>query len=237
MNAARHKQAGTDGACPVRTCIASRVARAPGDLIRFALAPDGAIVPDLAQNLPGRGAWVTNSREWVTEAVRKKAFERAWRRKVTVPADLCDCIDDLLTKRALEALSLANKAGFVVTGFSNVDQAVAAGEAAVLVQGEDASDDGKSRLARKFQAICGELEREPIVIALFSIAQLSLAMGRSNVVHAALKGGRVSDGFVRAARRAVQFRTSDIARCQRTLDAPKVESPSEPANEIGRETE
>ena len=46
-----------------RTCIVTGSAL-PGDqLIRIVSGPDGVAVVDLAEKLPGRGVWVTNSAE------------------------------------------------------------------------------------------------------------------------------------------------------------------------------
>ena len=241
MNAQRHKQVGRtkaagDGACSVRTCIVSRAVKSPDDLIRFALSPAGEVVPDIAVRLPGRGAWVSNSRAVVEQAVRKRAFDRVWRRTVNVPDGICDTIDGLLARRALEALSLATKAGQVVSGFSNVDQRIEDAGRAVLVQASDGSADGRERLARKYRAICDAIGAKPILVNDFSIEQISLAIGRANVVHAALNRGRVTDAFVRAAMRVAQFRrieqmsesVADRGHCPT--------SPSESANELGRET-
>ena len=50
------------GEGPLRTCVVTRAELPQADLIRFVADPDGVIVPDLAQRLPGRGVWVTASR-------------------------------------------------------------------------------------------------------------------------------------------------------------------------------
>ena len=41
-----------------RRCIVTRAERSPNDLIRFVVDPQGAVVPDVARKLPGRGVWV-----------------------------------------------------------------------------------------------------------------------------------------------------------------------------------
>src|SRR5436309_111199 len=60
-----------------RTCIVTRAVKPVDELIRFVVAPDGAVVADLKRRLPGRGVWVTAQRETVSEAVKRKAFGRA----------------------------------------------------------------------------------------------------------------------------------------------------------------
>ncbi len=221
----------------MRTCIASRQPRAPEELIRFALAPDGHLTPDLAGALPGRGAWVTCSKDCLQSAIEKRAFDRAFRKSVTVPDDFEGLVDRLLSARALQSLSLANKAGNVITGFTKVNSAVGTGDVRVLTQASDASIDGKRRLASKYIAVCRELAIAPKIIDLFSIDQLSLAMGRPNVVHAALNQGRVADEFVLAAHRLSSFRLQAGGTHPDRDVAIGETSPSESANDLGLETE
>lgn len=238
MSARSQQQVRTNGADrPIRTCIASREERAPEELIRFALSPQSKLTPDLANTLPGRGAWVTCSKEHLQKALNKKAFDRTFRCAVRVPDNFVDLVERLLTERGLQSLSLANKAGNVITGFTKVNAAVSTGAVDILVQAADASIDGKKRLASRYKAVCRELAEEPKIIDLFSIEQLSLAMGRPNVVHAALNQGRVADEFVLAARRLSGFRLYDDASTSSTQAAIVETSPSESANDLGLETE
>jgi len=57
---------------PERICIVTRAVAPVDALIRFVVAPDGAVVPDLRRRLPGRGIWVTAKADHVetAEAVR-----------------------------------------------------------------------------------------------------------------------------------------------------------------------
>ena len=75
---------------PLRLCAVSRTRKAPDDLIRFVLGPDGTIVPDLARRLPGRGVWIGATRRDVAAAVRQNAFARSLKHAVLVPDDLPD---------------------------------------------------------------------------------------------------------------------------------------------------
>jgi predicted RNA-binding protein YlxR (DUF448 family) len=190
----------------LRLCAASRAERPVEDLIRFVAAPDGSITADLARELPGRGVWVTADRASVETAVKGKVFARSLKRQVTVRPDLAQATEDLLVKRAMDTLSLANKAGLVLAGFDKVKEALDTGDIALLVHGADASHDGRDKLDRKFQAVQGAMGKSAEMSAEFSIVQLSLAMGRSNVVHAALIHGGVTDKFMAAAGRLKRYR-------------------------------
>jgi predicted RNA-binding protein YlxR (DUF448 family) len=206
MHTARHDTTAAAGHTPARTCIVSGAQCEPAALLRFVTGPDGTVVPDIAGKLPGRGAWIAVDRGLVRDAVRKKAFQRAFRRELTVPEDLADQVDRLLLKRALEALSMARKAGHVVTGFAKVDALVSSGDAAILVTAQDAGDDGATRLSRKYGAVCRSAARPPQIIDILTKAELGLAIGRPNVVHAALGPGRTSDGFMAAVARLARYR-------------------------------
>src|SRR6185295_11150150 len=139
---ARAEDLGCDGEAdggPLRQCAVSRAHKPPEELIRFVAGPDGAIVPDLARRLPGRGVWVDATREAVAEAVRRKAFAKSLKQNVSVPADLPDLVERLLQKRLAEAVSLANKAGLLVAGFAKVEELIEAGQAVALIHAADAA--------------------------------------------------------------------------------------------------
>lgn len=198
---------GSESAGPLRRCIVSRAELPPDDLIRFVVDPAGTLVPDLGRKLPGRGVWVTAEREAVAAAVKANAFAKSLKRPVTVPADLPQAIDTLFERRVLEALSLANKAGLVTTGFDRVEALLDSGQAAALVHGSNAAADGRRKLDRKFQAIEREKGRIPAIVDWLTIDQLSLAIGRSNVVHAGLKQGGATQRFLRGAERLRRYRS------------------------------
>lgn len=195
---------------PVRTCVVTRTEHPVTELLRFALAPDGTVVPDLATRLPGRGVWVTCARSAVAKAVKTQAFSRGFKLPAKAPPDLPDLVERLLLKRVLDALSLANKAGLLVAGHAKVEAAIASGQPVALIQAGDASPDGAVRLQRQFQAMCRDAGRTPCVVRNLSIDQLSLALGRENVVHAALKTGGVADLFLSEADRLQRFQAEKL---------------------------
>lgn len=226
------RERGTDaGAAGVaaaeRTCALTRNPLTPDDGLRFVAGPDGLIVPDLGRRLPGRGVWITGSRSAVSEAARKGAFQRSLKRPVTIPDGLADLVEHLLVKRTVDALSLANKAGLVTSGFTKVEIAVQKGVCAYLLHASDAAADGVEKLDRKFTAGFANDRngaREYILDCLSS-AELSLAIGRSNVVHAALARGGAATKFSREAERLRRYRApaSTLAHETRSVevDPPK----------------
>ena len=196
-----------DEAGPRRRCIVSRQERSPDDLIRFVVDPSGAVVPDLAQKLPGRGVWVTADKASVAAAIKAKAFAKSLKRAVTVADDLPQVIETLSLKRALQALSLANKSGLLTTGFEKVDTLIARGRAVALVHGSDAAEDGRGKLDRKFSAIQRDRGKAALIVDWLTIEELSLAIGRSNVVHAGLTQGGATKRFLDEAERLRRYRS------------------------------
>ncbi len=191
----------------LRTCVVSRESRPPGELIRFVASPDGQIVPDLARRLPGRGIWVKAERDAVAEAVKRKSFAKGLKRQVVASADLPDLVDQLLVKRSLDALSLANKSGLVTTGFTRVEAALIGGSVAVLLHAADGAADGAGKLDRRFVAISAQAGSKPLILRELTSEQMSLAIGRPNVVHAALSAGGATTKFLNEASRMTRYRS------------------------------
>jgi uncharacterized protein len=177
-----------------RLCIATRTVRPVGQLIRFVAGPDG-LVPDLKRRLPGRGVWVTARRSDIEAAVKRRAFQRGLHADVRVPPDLAATLEALLERAALEALSIAHKASLVVTGFTRVEAALAERTVVALLQARDAGAEGSRKLAAALVRR-GEGATPVEIVSSFTTDQLDLALGRLNVVHAALLAGRAGETFL-----------------------------------------
>jgi predicted RNA-binding protein YlxR (DUF448 family) len=192
---------------PERLCIATRAVKPAAELLRFVVAPDGAVVADLAGNLPGRGAWVTATRDALKSALATGAFRRAFRGKGTAAPDLADQVEKLLERAALESLSLANKAGQVVLGFTKVEGALQDGRLAALLHAREAAPDGMAKLSAALAR--GERAGKPALVRVRGLSgeQLDLALGRSNVVHAGLLAHPASRGFLARWLRLERWRT------------------------------
>ncbi|WP_045834615.1 RNA-binding protein [Hyphomicrobium sp. 99] len=193
-----------------RLCAVTRQALDPENLIRFALSPDGIIVPDLDRRLPGRGVWVGCDRRLVEKAVATHAFAKSLKIKAEAPADLAERVDDLIVKRVAGTLSLANKAGRVIAGFEKINAALEKGPVRAVLHGSDAAQDGRSKIDRKYKAIQASRGAPAAIVDVLTIAQMSLAIGRESVVHAALTPGGLSDRFLEEAERLLRYRSSAI---------------------------
>ena len=194
---------------PLRLCAVTRARKPPEELVRFVAGPDGVIVPDLARRLPGRGVWVDATRETVAAAVRQKVFGRSLKQGVTIPADLVSLVERLMAKRLAEALALANKAGLVVAGFAKVEEMLTRRRAVVLLHAADAASDGVAKLDRQFKGLSEQGGADTEFIVELTGEEMSLAMGRPNVVHAAAVGGGATRRLIEEARRLRRFRLGD----------------------------
>jgi uncharacterized protein len=191
---------------PERTCIVTREANSPAGLIRFVLGPDNQVVPDLRNKLPGRGAWVTARSDMVEEAAKRRLFARAFKAEVKVPEALAQDIDRLLRDDLRQGLALANKAGSVITGFHKVESTITDKPIVALIHAAEAAEDGRRKLANQLRKRFGEAISSFPVIQELSNDELDLALGRSNVIHAALVAGAGSDGFLNRWHRYRVFR-------------------------------
>lgn len=197
---------------PERTCIVTRAVAPVDALIRFVVAPDGEVVPDLRRRLPGRGIWVTATANHVETAERKRLFARAHGGPVKLEPGLAGRVDKGLAGAALAALSLARKAGTAIAGFAKVESALARDEVVALIHAAEAGSDGVAKLA----AAARRRNAKPVVIRSFGEAELDLAFGRPNVIHAALLAGPASSNLLARieAWRAFRGDERDAARDQ-----------------------
>jgi len=187
---------------PLRRCIATGESLPPDRLIRFVIAPDGSLVPDLACELPGRGIWLTANRDALAKAGAGKAFSRAARRQVLVPPDLGDRISILLLRRTQQFLGIARKAGAAICGREKVEALARAGKIGVLLAASDGAEDGRQKLLRLAKALGPDI----FYADWLTGAELSLAFGRENVIHAAITQGRLAERFKMEAERLLGFR-------------------------------
>jgi predicted RNA-binding protein YlxR (DUF448 family) len=189
-----------------RYCAVTGAVKPVADMIRFVIAPDGVPVPDLKRRLPGRGLWITATRDALRTAVARKVFARGFKRDVRLAPDFMETTERLIENAVLDALAIAHKAGKVAIGFAKTEAAIDHGTVAGVLQAADAAPDGVRKLQAGLRRRFGDEAEKIAVIAVMTSAQLDLALGRSNVVHAALLAGPESETFLARAARLDRFR-------------------------------
>lgn len=178
-------------------------------LVRFAVDPDGQVVPDIAAILPGRGMWVRADRKSVTLAAAKNLFAKSAKAQVKATADLADRVERLLVARMQSDLGMARRAGQAFAGFDNVVRALDGKvPPSVLVEASDGSFDGRRKLFGSAHA----RGLKTVTVECLTSAELGLALGRENVIHAALQPGRLAERLVFDAGRLGGFRARHTER-------------------------
>lgn len=172
-----------------RSCIVTRRTADAAELIRFVAGPDGSVVPDLKHALPGRGCWVSAQRAVVDLAVRRNLFRRALREDVTASPDLGALVDRLLERAVLGSLGLARKAGDVAPGAVKVMAAVRSGRAIAVLHADEAAADGMRKIEQARKSVRHAGGPDIPAYRLLSEAEMSLATGAANVIHAAVLAG------------------------------------------------
>ena len=133
MTAQRRRTDAKDDAATMRRCIVTRESKPVGALLRFVVSPDGAVVPDIGNVLPGRGIWVSADRASVETAAAKGLFARAARRQVRADTGLADLVEAQLVRRCLDLIGLARRGGGAVAGFEKVRAFLAKERAGLLL--------------------------------------------------------------------------------------------------------
>ena len=193
-----------------RTCVVTGEKGSPEAMLRFALSPDGVVTPDIRRKLPGRGVWTRLDRETVAKAAAKGGFARGFRKPVKAAPELAAQVEALLVEDALQFLSIVNKSGLCVAGSAKVESAIRAGRVVALIHAREGMPDGIEKLDR----LARGLSQANVTINLFESSQLDLALGRSNVIHAALHAGPASAAFLAKFARLTAYRSGPAAGTQ-----------------------
>ncbi|MEM9989051.1 MAG: DUF448 domain-containing protein [Pseudomonadota bacterium] len=188
-----------------RRCVATGEMLPPGALaIRFGRAPDGTLVPDVSEKLPGRGAWLIASPTALQRALKKGAFAKSFRAATSLPQEMDEAafiasLSDQLEGRALNALGLARRAGQLTMGFEKVKEK--GGTLLAYITPSDAAPDGVRKVLSKLEP---KGEPSHIQISVESEA-LSRALGEVGVVHIGLLPGKASSAALYEIKRWCSF--------------------------------
>ncbi|MGR3461314.1 MAG: RNA-binding protein [Roseovarius sp.] len=191
---------------PERKCIATGEVRPKASLVRFVVGPDGAVVPDVAAKLPGRGIYVVPDSAAIDRAAKKGLFARAARQQVNVPEDLAALVEGLIARRVINLISLARKGGGAVAGYEKVKDRLMRGDVRALLQASDGSERGKSGLSTPEGAT---------YIGWLTADELGQAFSRQTTIHAVLGYGGLAQRVVEEAARLKGLRVSDGGTARR----------------------
>lgn len=175
-------------------------------MIRFVKGPEGQLVPDIAEKLPGRGVWVTATAQVLDAAIHNGGFKRGLKSKVEIRDDLAAQTQELLKARVLSLMTMSLKAGQAYIGFDQVKSAAQSNLLAWRIEATDGSEGGRGKIRVLTKAVSREFGQNPTpVIGCFGASELGKAFGRTDLVHAAIKAGPMAPAFNRAVSRLAGF--------------------------------
>ena len=178
-----------------RTCIVTRQERTAEEMIRFVLDPENRVVPDIRRKLPGRGVWVTANHDLVVKAARRGGFARGFKNEAKADDDLADRVGDLLDQAALDALSMAKKAGLVTVGHDKIAGALKKGTVSLLLHASDAASGSRKKLGAIAQSVTRSGGEAVEIYQPWPGEVLDRALGMEKVVHVALMHGGATENF------------------------------------------
>ncbi|MFV0643550.1 MAG: DUF448 domain-containing protein [Sphingomonadaceae bacterium] len=213
-NASGKKPSGKN-AVAERRCILLGSHGPRDTLVRLAVSPDGLVLPDVMGKAPGRGAWLGVSRAELEQAMASGKFRAALARAfrgggLEWPDDLAERLENALKRQFMDRLGLEMRAGHIILGSDRIAEQARTGRVALLLHAADASDDGSRRLDQAWR-VGREIEgsgEKGVRLPLDRMA-LSVALGRSNVVHMALTDPAAADRVRLSLERLVHFCGAD----------------------------
>jgi hypothetical protein len=200
---------------PLRRCVVTRERLPKEQMFRFVVSPDRVLIADLAGKLPGRGIWLSASRD-VIEGPRGKpaggtpsgvksrelvrAVARAARGPVQVPPDLPAVLETALIRRIGDFLGLARRAGQAIAGFEKARDWMRTHPVGLVLQAADGSEAERTRFRSAVP------DAVPVLDPLTG-AELGQVFGHDTVVHVALAPGRLAGSIAIDAGRLAGLRT------------------------------
>ena len=94
----------------------------------------------------------------------------------------------------------------MTTGFAKVEAAIVEGGVTSVLHATDGGQDGKRKIGQALRRRFGD--DAPPEMECFASAQLDLALGRTNVIHAALRAGPASGALLESMKRLQVYRSA-----------------------------
>ena len=174
---------------PQRTCVGCSSRRAPRDLLRLGCTSKGEVMLDRSGRLPGRGAYVCFDAVCLRRALKPAKLASTFKQPVVVPTfeAVYQTAVVLLQERLKACLSLARKAGAVVSGYTSLRTALTHGKVVCVVLAEDIA----ASRAEEYHFWC--IQQDIPCITLFSKEEMGRLLGRPSCSAAGFTEPRFCD--------------------------------------------
>ncbi|MDD2795901.1 RNA-binding protein [Acidocella sp.] len=168
---------------PLRRCLVKRESFTREAMLRFVAGPQRQLVFDVSATLPGRGLWLSASRDVIDTALKRGVFARVAKQQLVVAPDLAAQVETALIQRIFDLAGLARRSGAAIAGFEKAREWLTSGKAGLVLQAVDGSVEERARFVGG---------REVPVVAVFSAARLGKIFGREQAVHVVIAPGRLA---------------------------------------------
>ncbi|MDX2493877.1 MAG: DUF448 domain-containing protein [Desulfuromusa sp.] len=187
---------------PQRTCVACRQTKDKNQLVRYVVAPDGAVLVDYRQRLPGRGAYTCFTAECLRDAVKKNSFQRCFK----VPnysVDTTQLMQQLIMaveQKITNLIGMSRKSGQLISGSNMIIDALRKKSSIALVI---IADDISSGIGSKIEGLA---KREDIATAhLYNKQMIGQMIGKEERSVIAVQNGLLADSLLNELRRYEQL--------------------------------
>jgi predicted RNA-binding protein YlxR (DUF448 family) len=178
---------------PQRTCLGCRQSLDQARLVRYVRAPDGTVLVDYRDKLPGRGAYTCLNAECIKQAVARRQFDRSFRAACQPPSadGLCEKLIESLRERLVSLLGMARKSSQIISGGNAVLDALDRPDRlAVVIMADDVSAGVSEKILRK------AVGHKVPSLSFSSKAALGQLLGRGERSVTALVKGRLAETFL-----------------------------------------
>lgn len=176
---------------PTRTCIGCKTRRGQGELLRLVCAAGGEVMVDWKGRAPGRGVYVCCDARCFRNAFRPSRLNPIFRRPAIAPAldAVVGATVSSLRERLGTWLSIAQRAGGLVSGHTSVRRACGRSKVVYMIVAEDSA----VQRAAEYRVWCAE-QNIPYVM-LFTKEELGRRIGKSSRSAVGLLNPRFRDSF------------------------------------------
>ena len=161
---------------PERTCIACKAKRGQHELLRLVCATSGKVMFDRTRRAPGRGAYVCCYARCLQKALKSSRLASVFHRAVIVPTfeAACEVTVSSLHDRLGTCLSIAQRAGGLVSGYMSLRHACTRSRVVYMVLAENAT----AQRAAEYHMWCTEWQIPYIM--LFTKEELGQCIGKTS---------------------------------------------------------